>query len=34
MPPTRGLGVAMTDLTLAQDSINRGDLIAPFLACL
>ncbi|CAB3716722.1 Glycine cleavage system transcriptional activator [Paraburkholderia sediminicola] len=26
----RGLGVAMTDLTLAQESINRGDLVIPF----
>jgi LysR family transcriptional regulator, glycine cleavage system transcriptional activator len=26
----RGLGVAMTDLTLAQESINRGDLVVPF----
>lgn len=26
----RGLGVAMTDLTLAQDLINRGALIIPF----
>jgi LysR family glycine cleavage system transcriptional activator len=27
---SRGLGVAMTDLTLAQDAINRGNLIVPF----
>jgi LysR family glycine cleavage system transcriptional activator len=26
----RGLGVAMTDLTLAQESINRSDLVVPF----
>lgn len=26
----RGLGVAMTDRTLAQELINRGDLIVPF----
>jgi len=26
----RGLGVAMTDLTLAQESINRGNLVVPF----
>ncbi len=26
----RGLGVAMTDRTLAQELINRGDLIIPF----
>ena len=26
----RGLGVAMTDLTLAQESINRGRLVVPF----
>lgn len=26
----RGLGVAMTDLTLAQESIDRGELIVPF----
>jgi LysR family glycine cleavage system transcriptional activator len=26
----RGLGIAMTDLTLAQESINRGDLVVPF----
>jgi LysR family glycine cleavage system transcriptional activator len=26
----RGLGVAMTDLTLAQEAIHRGDLIVPF----
>ncbi|MFM0202511.1 LysR substrate-binding domain-containing protein [Paraburkholderia fungorum] len=27
---SRGLGVAMTDLTLAQDAINRGNLLVPF----
>lgn len=27
---TRGLGIAMTDRTLAQELINRGDLIIPF----
>ncbi|VWD31516.1 LysR substrate-binding domain-containing protein [Burkholderia lata] len=27
---SRGLGVAMTDLTLAQEAIRRGDLIVPF----
>lgn len=26
----RGLGVAMTDLTLAQESLDRGELIVPF----
>jgi LysR family glycine cleavage system transcriptional activator len=26
----RGLGVAMTDLTLARETIGRGDLIVPF----
>jgi LysR family glycine cleavage system transcriptional activator len=26
----RGLGIAMTDWTLAQESINRGDLVVPF----
>ncbi|MFM0341515.1 LysR substrate-binding domain-containing protein [Paraburkholderia fungorum] len=26
----RGLGVAMTDLTLAQELIDRGDLVVPF----
>lgn len=26
----RGLGVAMTDLTLAQESLDRGVLVVPF----